>query len=96
MGAAHLVELLEIPGQDPFVVLLLQGGHGHPQDAFILGRQALLHILDHAPKQLWAEQGMQVANLQSKSPQDLERLDKCRQHSEAMPWFPIVLRSCQS
>ena len=48
MGVAHLVELLEVPGEDPFVVLLLQGGHGDPQDALVFGRQTLLHILDDA------------------------------------------------
>ena len=62
----YLVELFEVPGEDPFVVLLLQGGHWDPQDAFILGRQALLHILDDTPQELWAEQGMQMTNLQLK------------------------------
>ncbi len=45
----YLVELLEVAGENEFVVLLLQGRHGHAQDALILGRQALLHILDHTP-----------------------------------------------
>ena len=43
--AQHLVELLEIAGEDPLVVLLLQGGHGDAQDLLPLGRQALLHVL---------------------------------------------------
>ena len=50
--ACHLVELLEVAGEDELVVLLLQGRHGDAQDALVLGRQALLHVLDHAPQQV--------------------------------------------
>ena len=60
----HLVELLEVSGEDPFVVLALQGGHFHPQDAFILGRQRLLHVLDHTPQQVGTQLCMQLAHLQ--------------------------------
>ena len=59
----HLVELFEVSGEDPFVVLALQGGHFHPQDAFVLGRQGLLHVLDHTPQQVRTQLCMQFAHL---------------------------------
>ncbi len=59
----HLVELLEVSGEDPFVVLALQRGHFHPQDTFILRRQGLLHILDHTPQQVRTQLCMQFAYL---------------------------------
>lgn len=37
----HLVELLEVAGQDPAVVLALQRRHAHAQDALVLGWQGL-------------------------------------------------------
>ena len=87
MSASCLIELLEVSGQDPFVVLLLQGGHGHPQDALVLGRQALLHILDDAPEQLRAEQGVQVANLQCTS----HHHDISQSTSKFVQWLKIYV-----
>lgn len=60
---ADLVELFEVAGEDPLVVLLLQGGHGHAQDALVLGRQALLHVLDHPPQQVRPQLRMQLRQL---------------------------------
>lgn len=42
-----LVKFLEVPGQDPAVVLLLKRSHLHTQNALVLGWQTLLHVLDH-------------------------------------------------
>lgn len=60
----HLVELLEVSGEDPFVILALQRGHFHPQNALILRRQGLLHVLDHTPQQVRPQLCMQFAHLQ--------------------------------
>eukprot|EP00955_Chlamydomonas_euryale_P108564 365860-Chlamydomonas_euryale.AAC.3 len=45
-----LVQLLEVSGQDPLVVLPLQRRHLHAQDALILGRKGALDLLDHTAK----------------------------------------------
>lgn len=53
------VELLEVPRQDPLVVLPLQRRHLHTQDALRLGRQTGLHILDHAAQQVRLQRAVQ-------------------------------------
>lgn len=61
----HLIELLEVAREDPLVVLLLQRAHLDAQDPLILGRQALLHILDHSPQQVRPQLCMQLRQLRN-------------------------------
>ena len=60
---AYLIEFLEVSGEDPFVVLTLQRGHLHSQNALILGRKRLLHILDHTPQQVRPQLSVQLGYL---------------------------------
>ena len=62
---ACLVQLLVVAGQDVLVVLLLQGGHGDTDDALLLGRQALLHILDDSAQQVGLQLAMQLRDLRT-------------------------------
>ena len=57
------VEVPEVAGEHPPIILLLQGRHAHAQDALVFRGERFLDVFDHAAQQVRLELGVQAQHL---------------------------------